>query len=212
MIAVTFATAAGLPLWLLPLCGFYSFTVLLYRCRGQWTPEGRFGAANTVSVLRLCGMLVLPSLTPTQIFYAGVILLVMDGVDGWIARRTGLAGEFGEFIDKESDAYFTLILCLLLYRLPSGFGAWILATGLLRYGFVLFIKFAKPPEQKERSSAMACWISVFMFLILLVSFLAYPGYLEYCRVPAALMTLLLVYSFAVSVHQMYRAPVLREKT
>ena len=161
MAAVTLATAAGAPLSLLSLSGLLSFSLLLYRCRRRWTPAGRFGLANGVSLLRLAGMFVLP----------------------W----------------------------LLLYRLPEGFGAWILLPGVLRYLFVLFVKFARPPEPKEQRSAKARWISFFMMLTLLLSFAAYPGYLDYIRSLAVLMTLALAYSFAVSVHLMYRAPRRREK-
>ncbi len=210
MIAVTLATVAGLPAWLLSLCGFTSISLLVYRCRRRWTPGGRFGLANAVTLLRLCGMLVLPWLAPGQIVYWGAVLFAMDGVDGWIARRAGLAGEFGEFIDKESDAFLTLMLCLLLYRLPESFGPWILLPGLLRYLFVLFVKFAKPPQAKEQRTAKARWILFFMTLVLLFSFAAYPSYLDYCRPLAALMTLVLTYSFAESLYLMYRAPRWRE--
>ncbi len=212
MTAMTLATAAGLPLWLLSLTGLLSFLLLLYRCRRRWTPAGRFGLANAVTLLRLSGVLGLPWLVPWQIASAGLILLAMDGVDGWIARRTGLAGEFGEFIDKETDAFFTLMLCLLLYRLPEGVGPWILLPGLLRYLFVLFVKLARPPESKEQRRPKARWIFCFMILTLLFSFAAYPGYLAYCRPLAGLMTLLLACSFAESLYLIYRAPVLREKT
>lgn len=210
MIAVTLATVAGLPAWLLSLCGFTSISLLVYRCRRRWTPGGRFGLANAVTLLRLCGMLVLPWLAPGQIVYWGAVLFAMDGVDGWIARRAGLAGEFGEFIDKESDAFLTLMLCLVLYRLPESFGPWILLPGLLRYLFVLFVKFAKPPQAKEQRTAKARWILFFMMLVLLFSFAAYPSYLDYCRPLAALMTLMLTYSFAESLYLMYRAPRWRE--
>ena len=210
MIAVTLATVAGLPAWLLSLCGFTSISLLVYRCRRRWTPGGRFGLANAVTLLRLCGMLVLPWLAPGQIVYWGAVLFAMDGVDGWIARRAGLAGEFGEFIDKESDAFLTLMLCLVLYRLPESFGPWILLPGLLRYLFVLFVKFAKPPQAREQRTAKARWILFFMMLVLLFSFAAYPSYLDYCRPLAALMTLMLTYSFAESLYLMYRAPRWRE--
>ncbi len=210
--AVTLATAAGLPLWLLSWCGLLSFSMLLYRCRRRWTPCGRFGPANAISLLRLSGVFVLPWLTPVQVACAGLILLAMDGVDGWVARRTGLSGEFGEFFDKESDAFFMLVLCLLLYRLPDGFGAWILLPGLLRYLFVLFVKFAKPPELKEQRSMKAGWISVCTMLTLLCAFAAYPGYLAYCRPLAGLMTLVLAYSFAESLQLMYRGPRRRVQT
>ena len=212
MTAVTLATAAGLPLWLLSGGGLLSFSLLLYRCRRRWTPAGRFGLANAVSLLRLSGMFLLPWLVPWQIVCCGLILQALDGVDGWIARRTGLAGEFGEFIDKESDAFFMLMLCVLLYRLPEGYGPWIVLPGLLRYLFVLFVKFARPPEPKERRSPKGRWIFSFTMLTLLFSFAAYPGYLDYCRPLAVLMMLVLVYSFAESLYLMYRAPRQQEQT
>jgi phosphatidylglycerophosphate synthase len=212
MTAVTLANAAGLPPWLLSLCGLLSFSLLLYRCRRRWTAAGRFGPANAVSLLRLSGILLLPWLAPWQVVCCGLILLSLDGVDGWLARRTGLAGEFGEFFDKETDAFFTLMLCVLLHRLPGGFGPWVLLAGLLRYLFVLFVKFARPPESKEQRSAKASWISCFMMLTLLFSFAAYPGYLDYWRPVAALMMLVLAYSFAESLHLIYRAPRQREQS
>lgn len=212
MTAVALATAAGSPLWSISLCGVLSFSVLLYRCRQRWTPSGRFGPANTVSFLRLAGTAVLPWLAPGQVVYWGLILFVMDGMDGWIARRTGLTGEFGEFFDKESDAFFMLMLCLLLYRLPEGFGPWILLPGMLRYLFVLFVKLARPPQPKERRTAKAGWISVLMVFTLLSSFAAYPGYLDYSRPLAALMALVLAYSFAESLYLMYGAPQWRART
>jgi phosphatidylglycerophosphate synthase len=210
--AVTLATAAGLPLWLLSLCGLLSFALLLYLCRRRWTPSGRFGPANAVSLLRLCGVFVLPGLPPAQVAFAGLILLAMDGVDGWIARRTGSSGEFGEFLYKESDAFFMLMLCLLLYRLPQGLGPWILLPGLMRYLFVLIVRFARPPKLKEQRTAKAGWISVFMTLTLLCCFAAHPGYIAYCRPLAGLMTLVLTYSFAESLYLMYRGARRRAQT
>jgi phosphatidylglycerophosphate synthase len=206
MAAVALATAAGGPLWLLSGCGLLSFALLLSLCRRRWTPSGRFGPANAVSVLRLCGVFALPWLAPAQVAAVGLVLLAMDGVDGWIARRTGSCGEFGEFLDKESDAFFMLMLCLLLYRLPEGLGPWILVPGLLRYLFVLFVRLARPPELKEQRTAKAGWISVVMTLTLLCSFAAYPGSLAWWRPLAGLMTLVLAYSFAESLYLMYRGP------
>ena len=212
MIVFALAAVAGLPAWLLSVCGAVSFSMLIYRCRGQWTPRGQFGGANVVSSLRLAGMVVLPWLAPVQIACLGVILFALDGVDGWIARRAGLAGEFGEFIDKESDAFFILMLCLLLYRLPDNYGPWILLPGLLRYLFVLFVRFARPPQAKERRTAKGRWIAFFVTLTLLLAFAAHPDYVDYARPLAVLMTIVLVYSFAESVYLMYGAQRRRERT
>jgi phosphatidylglycerophosphate synthase len=211
MAVVTLAIAAGLPAWLLSVGGVCSFSVLVHRCRGRWTPAGRFGPANALTLARVCGVFALPWLAPGHIFWVGLFLFALDGADGWIARRTSLAGEFGEFFDKESDACFVLMLCVLLYRLPGGFGAWVLLPGLLRYAFVLFVKFARPPELKERRSAKGRWILVLMMLALLSSFAVYPAYPDLSCALTGLMTLMLAGSFAASVLQMYHAGPLPEK-
>jgi len=207
MVVAAWAAATGSPMGWLSFCGLVSFSVLVYCGRRRWTPSGRFGPANGVTLLRLCGVLALPWLAPRSIVYWGLILFALDGADGWIARRTGLSSEFGESFDKESDAFFTLMLCVLLYRLPGGLGAWILVPGLLRYLFVLFVKFAKPGESpKEQRTAKAGWIFCLMTLTLLFSFAAYPGHLDAWRPLAIVMTLVLVYSFGETLRLMYRGP------
>jgi phosphatidylglycerophosphate synthase len=61
------------------------------------------------------------------------IALVLDGVDGWVARRTDSASELGARFDMEVDAF--LILVLSVYVAGSA-GAWVLAIGAARYAFV----------------------------------------------------------------------------
>jgi len=59
-----------------------------------------------------------------------VIALLLDAVDGWVARRSGSATELGARFDMESDAF--LILVLSVFIAPS-VGWWVLAIGLARY-------------------------------------------------------------------------------
>jgi phosphatidylglycerophosphate synthase len=63
---------------------------------------------------------------------AGVALL-LDAVDGWVARRTGMATSVGARFDGEVDAF--LILALSVYVAPA-YGAWVLAIGAARYVFL----------------------------------------------------------------------------
>ena len=63
-----------------------------------------------------------------------VVALLLDGVDGWVARRTLTSSEFGARLDGEVDAF--LILVLSVHVAPSA-GAWVLVAGLLRYGFAV---------------------------------------------------------------------------
>jgi phosphatidylglycerophosphate synthase len=58
--------------------------------------------------------------------------LVLDAVDGWVARRTA-SRRLGALFDGEVDAF--LILALSVYVARSA-GAWVLLIGLARYAFL----------------------------------------------------------------------------
>jgi phosphatidylglycerophosphate synthase len=152
---------------------------------------------------RLLGTAALPwtvAAGPLATAAFALTLFALDGVDGWLARKLGLASEFGEYLDKETDAFLMLMLCLLLYT-GGRLAAWILAAGLLRYAFVLFIALARPPAQKERRTASGRWIYVAMTSALIAAFTPLPFVYQPL---AALMTLALLYSFGSAVRDMYR--------
>jgi phosphatidylglycerophosphate synthase len=105
---------------------------------------GRFGPANRVTLVR--GMLValiggtiglVDGAGPAGwcVFLAAVIALILDGVDGWVARHAGVCSAFGARFDRELDALFLVVLSSLVHDLGKA-GAWVLAIGGLRYGFV----------------------------------------------------------------------------
>jgi phosphatidylglycerophosphate synthase len=61
------------------------------------------------------------------------VALVLDGVDGLVARRTGTSSAFGARFDMEVDAFLILVLSAYL---AAGFGGWVLAIGVMRYAYV----------------------------------------------------------------------------
>jgi phosphatidylglycerophosphate synthase len=65
-----------------------------------------------------------------------VVALLLDGVDGQVARRTGTTSAFGARFDMEADSF--LVLLLSVYVAPSA-GWWVLAIGGMRYAFLLGI-------------------------------------------------------------------------
>jgi phosphatidylglycerophosphate synthase len=203
MLAAAACVLLAAPLWLLVIAAAGSFAHLVWRCRPQWSPQGRFGAANALTLGRLSGALALPwvaKLGPDAVAAGALALVLLDGVDGWLARRLDLASEFGEYFDKETDAFLMLLLCVLLYG-SGRLGAWILVPGLLRYGFVLWLRIAPAPAVKERRSTRGRWIYFGMMTALLFSFTPFrEWYVPY----AALMTVLLVYSFADALFAVYR--------
>ncbi|MEV1287408.1 CDP-alcohol phosphatidyltransferase family protein [Micromonospora sp. NPDC049679] len=64
------------------------------------------------------------------------VALVLDGVDGYVARRTGTASALGARFDMEVDAFLLLVLSVYLMPLTGG---WVLTIGAMRYAFVVAI-------------------------------------------------------------------------
>jgi phosphatidylglycerophosphate synthase len=62
------------------------------------------------------------------------LALVLDAVDGWVARRTRTEGTLGARFDGEVDAFLILVLSVYVARSA---GAWVLAIGAARYVFLL---------------------------------------------------------------------------
>lgn len=59
--------------------------------------------------------------------------LLLDAVDGQVARRTGTVTPLGARFDMEVDAFLMLVLCVLLV---GPVGPWVLAIGGMRYAFL----------------------------------------------------------------------------
>ncbi len=74
-----------------------------------------------------------PISVPTLVSLAAVAL-VLDAVDGWVARRTGTVSSLGARFDMEVDAFLILILSIYVARLTGDW--WVLTIGAARYFFV----------------------------------------------------------------------------
>ncbi len=103
-------------------------------------PHARMGACNAVTTLRMALVAGVAALgigggagwLPAAL---ASIALVLDGADGWLARRGRLVSRFGAAYDMEVDA--ALAACLALMVLSEGrVGAEFLVLGFSRYAFV----------------------------------------------------------------------------
>src|SRR5262249_3136112 len=109
----------------------------------QHHPFARFGPANQITTVRallvasivsLIGEPRLPQLAAAAA-PASVVVTLLDGVDGWLARRHHIASEFGARFDMEIDALLILALSVLAWQFGKA-GAWVVLSGALRYAFV----------------------------------------------------------------------------
>jgi len=105
--------------------------------RADLGPADRVTLARTVLVGGVTALVVegLTGPVPAVAVVApAAVALVLDGVDGRVARRTGTASTFGARFDMEVDAFLILVLSV---HLVAPLGAWVLAIGGMRYAFVL---------------------------------------------------------------------------
>lgn len=91
------------------------------------SPNGKpVTAANCITGLRILGTLALSGLTPLSPAFFGVYTLtgVTDALDGWVARKTGTASEFGARLDSWADLLFYTVMIgrifPVLFRLLPG--------------------------------------------------------------------------------------------
>ena len=88
------------------------------------------GGCATIAVLILTGAL---SARPWWLLMLAAPALALDGVDGFVARRTGTASAAGARLDMEMDAALLMVLSLIA---TQSLGWWVLALGGMRYAFV----------------------------------------------------------------------------
>jgi phosphatidylglycerophosphate synthase len=123
--------------------GYLVVSTLLLTVALRRRGTGRFGPANAVTATRstLVGLVTALTVASLEGTTAPVLLvslvacaLALDGVDGYVARRTGSESELGARFDMEVDAFLLLVLCVYDARYV---GWWVLSIGLLRYAFVV---------------------------------------------------------------------------
>jgi phosphatidylglycerophosphate synthase len=103
----------------------------------------RFGAANVVTLVRATlgqavAALVAASLAGLDhrslLIWLTAVALLLDAVDGRVARWTGSITPLGARFDMEADAFLILVLSVAAGPLV---GWWVLAIGLARYALLL---------------------------------------------------------------------------
>jgi phosphatidylglycerophosphate synthase len=158
--------------------------LLVLRGLPRHHPFERFGAANQVTVVRgallalVAGLIGEPGAAalPVMATALATIIAVLDGFDGWLARRTGMASDFGARFDMETDALLIMVLALLAWQFGKA-GVWVLASGLLRYLFVglglalPWMRHPLPPSQRRKAVAV---VQVVALIVAVAPFVPAP--------------------------------------
>jgi phosphatidylglycerophosphate synthase len=180
-------------------------------------PERTPGPANVITLFRLVIVAWLAGLVGhtggsvslgVVLCAVGLLSIVLDGIDGPIARRRRQQTAFGARFDMEVDALFVLALSILAYQLDK-VGPWIILAGAMRYLFIgaglVFPRLAAPLPQRLRRRTI-CVVQEVSLLICLVPFVVRP----ITTVVGAASILVLLSSFAADVVWLLRQPAVRQ--
>lgn len=205
----------GLPtLMATPLNWGIAYTFFLLTCLLTliFWPYGPLGWANRITLVRSVFIAIVAGALATNAFIdaiwlwliMAVIALLLDGMDGWMARRTQSHSSFGARFDMEMDALLIMLLCMGLLKLEA-LGLWVLLMGSMRYLFVAaswpFPWLKKPLFISYRRKAVCVWQVVALLLALspLTS-----------HITATLLALSalasLIYSFGIDIWWLYKQP------
>jgi len=133
---------------------------------------------------------------------ASSIAAALDGVDGWLARRTRMISAFGARFDTEVDALLILVLAILAWRWNKA-GAWVLLSGLLRYIFVAagwVWPWMRGPLTPTHRGRVICIAQIVALIVVVAPIIPRP----FSTFAAAVGLLTLAYSFLVDTVRLWR--------
>lgn len=184
-------------------------TAIMYAIRTSY-PHDRLGWCNRVTLARLVLLTILAaalvegSAPQMPLLILAAVSLSLDGVDGWLARREGLASDFGARFDVEVDAAFALLLAI--YGARTGVvEPYVILLGLPHYMFwiakILFPWLNAPlPERFSRKAV--CVLQITVLVLLLVPQMTGSVLLSGA---VAVVTLALIWSFGRDIAFLYRS-------
>jgi phosphatidylglycerophosphate synthase len=189
---------------------FATMMAIAFGLVGDYHPYLRFGPANHVTMIRamlvtliasLIGEPVMPRVAATATA-AAVLMTVLDGVDGWLARRSRMVSAFGARFDVETDALLVMGMSILVWQHGKA-GAWVLLGGLMRYLFVMAGSWlpwmARPlrPTRRAKTVSVCNMVGVSVALAPIVPF-------PLSAIAAGSTLIALSWSFAVDVRRLWR--------
>jgi phosphatidylglycerophosphate synthase len=184
-----------------------AFTVVLMHDNH---PFARYGPANQITTVRavlvalVASLIGEPRLPAVATWAAGLSVIVgmLDGMDGWLARRSRMASDFGARFDMEIDALLVLALAILAWRYDKA-GAWVLISGLLRYFFLAagwrwrWLQRPLPPTRRRQA---ICVVQILALILVMVPAVTPPV----STVLSAVALGALCYSFLVDIVWLWR--------
>jgi phosphatidylglycerophosphate synthase len=157
---------------------------MTWRINKRNHPFADFGLANAVTLARATVAALVtaaigerpePAIAAVAAA-AAIAVTLMDGLDGWLARRTAMSSAFGARFDLEVDALLIQALSILVWTHDKA-GAWVIMSGLLRYIFVAagwVWPWMERPLEPSRRRQTVCVVQVVALIAALEPFVIRP--------------------------------------
>ena len=191
----------------LSFSGYLVGAILVFALFQNGYPHRFIGFGNLVSLLRLAltASLLAPvfggSATESLVVLA-TILLLLDGVDGFLARKEQRVSSFGARLDIEVDSAFALVLVINIWAAGIA-GPFILLLAAPRYLFMAFSQFLpwlRKPLPSRLSGKVVGVVHIISLIILNI-----PQLASWLVIPIVVVVSLgLIWSFGKDVLMLWR--------
>ena len=131
------------------------------------------GYANLITLIRLIIVLVIGfwyiQLSDITIFIMGLTAVLLDAIDGYVAKKYHQQSEFGRHFDMEADAFYVLMITCILY-LKDFFDLWIVVLGFLPHLYGVFIYLMGVADKEPKKAKFRTRIAGLFFIAILMPF------------------------------------------
>lgn len=188
--------------WYWPVIAFVLLSLILL-WTSQWytisklKPAG--GYANLVTLLRYILLLLIVIFSDVwPVWSLGLLFAIpvlLDGLDGYLARKLNHITKFGALFDLETDSLFMTFTGMILYH-KNIVGSWLLPAAYMRYFYVLAIAILQLNRIQEKRTRFGPFIAFIMFVSVILEFLfqgAVTKVILFCA--SCLIVVSFIYSF-----------------
>ncbi|MFT6443387.1 MAG: phosphatidylglycerophosphate synthase [Salibacteraceae bacterium] len=187
--------------FILSVVSLTSFGIYVYMFRSELSKYSLFaGYPNLITLLRIVLLVFicifwrqLGTLVVFSMFLSNILL---DWLDGFVARKLGLTSDFGLYLDMETDAFLVSVISLIIW-MSNDFHWVILFSGFLRYPYAVLLLFINKGNKKEPKRFYASFVTGFFYVSLLMAFLSRSTFAEYTLY---ISSILIIISFSRSLY------------